>query len=234
MAESLTLTTRSTRWLRARATADRLVALVGLLVLALPLAGLAAVVAVVDRQPPIVGLARLGEGGRPFTLWKVRTMRRDGGSGGSLTVAGDHRVTRLGHHLRRSRVDELPQLWNVVRGQMALLGPRPETPEYVDAEDPAWAAALAARPGIAGATQVVIHGWEAGLRSADEYVAEVLPRKLEVDRWYVTVASPAVDLDVLRSLIRSVRDPAAETPIHRRLEHALPATMAAIRAGSAG
>ena len=202
-------------------------------VLACPLlAALAVLVLVVDRQPPLVGLPRVGRAGTTFTLWKLRTMRADPHDGRAFTVHDDERVTRLGRLLRRYRVDELPQLWNVVRGDMALLGPRPESPAYV-AGDGSWDAVLASPPGIAGPTQVVVHGWEARLGSATAYRREVLPRKLEVDRWYVSHASPAVDLDVLRSLLRSVRDPDTPTAVHRRLAVALPDTMAAIAAGTA-
>jgi lipopolysaccharide/colanic/teichoic acid biosynthesis glycosyltransferase len=204
------------------------------LVLAAPLmAVLAALVALVDRQAPVVGLPRVGRNGRPFTLWKLRTMRDAPGDPAPFTVRDDHRVTPLGARMRRYRLDELPQLWNVTRGDMALLGPRPETPAYVDLEDDAWQAVLATPPGIAGATQVVIHAWESRLESVDAYRDEVLPHKLDIDRWYVQHASPAVDVEVLRSVLRSVLTPDAPTPVHRRLTAALPATMDAITAATA-
>jgi len=219
-------------WLRWRARADRVLALVGLVALGPVLAGLALLVLLVDRQGPVVGLARIGRAGRPFTLWKLRTMRSDAGPGADFTVQGDPRITALGHRLRRYRLDELPQLWNVVRGEMALLGPRPEAPDYVDPDDPAWSAALATPPGIAGPTQVVIHGWEARVDAVATYRDEVLPHKLTIDGWYVAHASPATDLDVLRSLLRSVTDPDRETAVHRRLQAALPETLAAIAAAT--
>jgi lipopolysaccharide/colanic/teichoic acid biosynthesis glycosyltransferase len=208
------------------------VALLGGVVVAPLIAALAIAVLVVDRQPPFVGLPRVGRQGAPFTLWKLRTMRSDGSSGDHFTVRDDRRITALGGVLRRYRVDELPQLWNVVRGEMALLGPRPEAPAYVAGDEPAWADVLATPPGIAGPTQVVVHGWERRVTTAEQYRVEVLPHKLEVDRWYVAEATLAVDLDVLRSLLRSVRDPDAPTAVHRRLAIALPATMAAITAAA--
>jgi len=221
-----------TPWLHRRARADRALALVALVVLAPVLAGLALLVLVVDRQGPVVGLARVGRAGHPFTLWKLRTMRASDGPGADFTVQDDPRITQLGQRLRRYRLDELPQLWNVVRGEMALLGPRPEAPDHVDLRDPAWSAALATPPGIAGPTQVVIHGWEARVDAVATYRDEVLPHKLTIDGWYVTHASPATDFDVLRSLLRSVTDPDRETAVHRRLEVALPGTMAAIAAAA--
>ena len=204
----------------------------GLVVLAPVLAAIAGLVLLADRHHPFVGLARIGQGGRPFTLWKLRTMRSGAGPGAGFTVQGDPRITALGHRLRRYRLDELPQLWNVGRGEMALLGPRPEAPDYVDPGDPAWSAALATPPGIAGPTQVVIHGWEARVDAVATYRDEVLPHKLTIDGWYVAHASPAADFDVLRSLLRSVTDPDRETAVHRRLQAALPDTMAAIAAAT--
>jgi len=203
---------------------------VGLALVAPLLLVLAGLVTALDRQPPLVGLPRVGRGGRRFTMWKVRTMRGTGGSG-SITVLGDDRITPLGARLRRFRLDELPQLWNVVRGDMALIGPRPETPDLVDLDDAGWRAVLSVPPGIAGATQVVIHGREAQVRSVDEYVSSVLPHKVEIDRWYVRHASLAVDVDVLRSVVRSIRVPDGETAVHRRLRRSLPSAMAAVTSG---
>ena len=214
-----------------RVRVDRGVALVGGVVVTPLVAALALIVLVVDRQAPFVGLPRVGRHGRRFTLWKLRTMRPGAGTTATFTVQDDARVTALGRRLRRSRLDELPQLWNVVRGEMALIGPRPEAPEFVDDGDGTWQAVLAAPPGIAGATQVVVHAWEARITSQTTYRDEVLPHKLAVDAWYVEHASPAVDLDVTRSILRSVAQPDRPTAVHRRLATALPATMAAIDEG---
>jgi lipopolysaccharide/colanic/teichoic acid biosynthesis glycosyltransferase len=198
-------------------------------VLAAPLlAALAVLVLVVDRHVPLVGLPRVGRHGHPFTLWKFRTMRPGTGEPAGFTVRDDERVTTLGARLRRLRLDELPQLWNVVIGDMALLGPRPESPEYVEADSAAWAAVLATPPGIAGPTQVVVHAWEAHVTSVRTYRDDVLPRKLEVDAWYVASASPAIDFDVARSVLRTVVRPDRPTPVHDRLARELPETLAAI------
>lgn len=215
-----------------RARVDRGVALVGGLAVAPLVVALAVLVLLVDRQGPFVGLDRVGREGRSFTLWKLRTMRPAAGTAAAFTLRDDRRITALGRRLRRYRLDELPQLWNVVRGDMALLGPRPESPEYVDEAEAGWPLVLAVPPGIAGATQVVVHAWEARVTSLATYRDEVLPRKLEVDAWYVTHASPAVDLDIVRSVLRSVARPEQPTPVHRRLADELPRTLAAIDEGS--
>jgi lipopolysaccharide/colanic/teichoic acid biosynthesis glycosyltransferase len=208
--------------------------LVGGIVLSPLVAALAVLVLVADRHAPLVGLPRVGRDGRPFTLWKLRTMRRQGGTPATFTVRDDERITPLGRRLRRYRLDELPQLWNVVSGEMSLIGPRPESPEFVDDDAEAWRTVLVVPPGIAGATQVVVHAWEAQVTSAATYRDEVLPRKLEVDAWYVSNASPAVDLDVARSILRSVASPDRPTAVHRRLASALPTTLAAIDDGGRG
>jgi lipopolysaccharide/colanic/teichoic acid biosynthesis glycosyltransferase len=140
-----------------------------------------------------------------------------------LTTSGDHRITPLGHGLRRWRVDELPQLLDVVAGRMALLGPRPETPPFVDLDDPRWQAVLRARPGIAGPTQVIVHGWEANLPAASEdvYREVLLPVKLAIDEWYVEHASPSLDLRVVAALVQSMLG-WHRTVLHRQVERAVP------------
>ena len=203
--------TPTSAWLRARCQVDRLVALV-LGVIALPVGlVLMGLVRHEDGGPALVALPRVGRGGKTFRMWKIRTMRterRDGGAGGSaLTAAIDDRITVTGCKLRRLRLDEIPQLWNVVLGQMALLGPRPEAAEFVDGDDPRWQRVLVVPPGIAGATQLLVHEWEA-MASTDSspevrYRAEILPVKLAIDEWYVRSASPLVDFAILVDLVTS-------------------------------
>jgi lipopolysaccharide/colanic/teichoic acid biosynthesis glycosyltransferase len=106
---------------------------------------------------------------------------------------------------------------------MALLGPRPETPPFVDLHDPRWQAVLRARPGIAGPTQVIVHGWEAGLPAASEdvYREVLLPVKLAIDAWYLEHASPALDLRVVVALGQSMFG-RHRTVLHARVEAAVP------------
>lgn len=199
----------------ARWPLDRVLALALLVVLSPVLAAVALVVGATSRGPMFLRVARVGQHGRTFAMWKLRTMRvgpgrvsrGSGGAGGPpLTVAGDSRVTAAGRFLRRHRLDELPQLVNVVMGEMALIGPRPETPEYVEREDPRWQAVLAARPGIAGPTQLVVRSHEpAFLASAGEdgYRTVLLPAKLAIDSWYIRRASPVLDGAVVVGVARS-------------------------------
>ena len=156
----------------------------------------------------MIRVARVGRHGKTFDMWKVRTMVAVGPSGlaggGALTVQGDARVTPVGQVLRRWRIDELPQLINVARGEMLLVGPRPEAPRFVDLSDDRWEEALGVPPGMAGPTQVLVDDWEARLISSGGdrlYLEKVLPVKLAIDRWYVGNATPGIDLLVGWSLL---------------------------------
>lgn len=195
------------RWLRWRLVLDRLVAL-PLLAGAAPVVAMAAVVVRRDGSPALIRVTRIGRDGVPFRMWKIRTMapgRPDGLAGGvALTARDDVRVTSAGRLLRRARFDELPQLWNIARGEMGLVGPRPEAPEYVDLTSRDWQAVLEAPPGVAGVTQALVREWEPEVIASggeDAYRQQILPLKLAIDRWYVRAACPAVDLDIARALL---------------------------------
>src|SRR4051812_26245679 len=109
---------------------DRALAAGALLVLSVPLAVVAALIKATSAGPAIYRQERIGRDGRPFNLYKLRTMRCDV-AGASVTIATDSRVTPLGRILRRLKIDELPQLWNIVKGDMAVIGPRPEVRRFV-------------------------------------------------------------------------------------------------------
>jgi len=210
-------------WLRRRSALDRVLAAV-LLVAALPV--IAVLVLVVRATSPgraLIRLPRVGRYGRRFGMWKLRTMRAGSGGrapGAPLTALDDPRVTAVGRFLRRSRLDELPQLLNVLCGDMALIGPRPETPEYVDTDDPRWTCVLQARPGLAGPTQVLVHGIEGSVLARggeDAYRTELLPAKLAIDAWYLRHASAGVDLLVVAGVVQELllrRRAALERRVH--------------------
>jgi lipopolysaccharide/colanic/teichoic acid biosynthesis glycosyltransferase len=212
-------------WLRVRTLLDRGLAALLLVPTAPVVLVLGLLVRRQDHGPALVRLPRVGRGGVPFRIHKLRTMWVTGpASGSSLTAAGDRRITPLGHALRRWRVDELPQLLDVLSGRMSLLGPRPETPPFVDLDDPRWQAVLSVPPGIAGPTQVIVHGWEARLPEASEdvYREVLLPVKLAIDRWYLEHASPLLDVRVVVALGQSMLG-WHRTVLHGRVEAAVPA-----------
>ena len=218
-------------WLRLRTSLlDRLAALVLLPVLGPPIALLAWLVRRREGPPAFVALDRVGARGTVFRMWKLRSMRAeapDGTAVGSaITGASDDRITPTGAWMRRWRIDELPQLWNVLRGDMGLLGPRPETPTMVDMADPRWREVLSVRPGVAGPTQLVIERWEAETLTGDDptvrYEREVLPVKLAIDAWYVGGATLWTDLRVGWSMVQRFLLHRDEVTIERTVRAALP------------
>jgi lipopolysaccharide/colanic/teichoic acid biosynthesis glycosyltransferase len=152
-----------------------------------------------SRGPVFYASRRVGFRGCAFDMLKFRKMRV-GASGPALTIAGDERFTRLGRFLAAARLDEIPQLWNVLRGQMSLVGPRPEDPEFVFAHRDDYAAILEVRPGITGLCQLAFAKEAAILDPADrlrDYVERLLPQKMSIDRLYAASRSFRMDLWIL-------------------------------------
>jgi len=139
-----------------------------------------------DRGTVLFAQPRVGRFGRHFRMYKFRSMRNQPGP--PLTYKGDPRVTRVGILLRVCKLDELPQLWNIVRGEMVWIGPRPEVPELVDMENPLWQQVLQLRPGLADAASFAFRHEERLLADAtdplDYYRSEILPRKLRLSIEY--------------------------------------------------
>ena len=182
---------------------DLAVAVPLLVILSPVLVALAAAVRLTSRGPAFHRATRVGRDGRPFTMLKLRTMRA--GPGAAITTRDDPRVTALGRALRRARLDELPQLFNVVRGEMSIVGPRPEDPRFVALYSEEQRAVLALRPGITGAAQLVFRDEAALLDPADpegSYIRAVLPRKLAIDLEYARGRSLAGDLRIMGMTLR--------------------------------
>lgn len=197
-------------WYRTRQVLDRVVAAVLLVVLGPVIGACALAVRLHDGGPGFVTVPRVGRGGAPLAMLKLRSMSADKPDGSalgvSLTTEHDDRITRVGRVLRAYYLDELPQLLHVVKGEMSLLGPRPEAPEYVDLDDPQWQEVLAAPPGMAGPTQLVVNDWErqviTELPDGSGYEHKVVPVKLALDRWYLRRSSPRIDALVAVTLVR--------------------------------
>jgi lipopolysaccharide/colanic/teichoic acid biosynthesis glycosyltransferase len=172
------------------------------LVIATPLAILSApvvallamVVRLESPGDPIYTQTRVGRDGRLFEIYKLRTMVSGAEfTGAGLAIAaGDDRITRMGALLRRTSLDELPNLWNVVRGEMSIVGPRPTLQHQVDAYTPRQRGRLAVKPGITGWAQI---NGRASLR---------WPQRIELDLWYVEHRSLALDLRILARTLRQV------------------------------
>jgi lipopolysaccharide/colanic/teichoic acid biosynthesis glycosyltransferase len=152
---------------------------------------------------------RVGRLGQEFKLVKFRTMRVGSESGGQLTIGGrDPRITESGVLLRKTKLDELPQLWNVFVGDMSVVGPRPEVPRYVALYTVEQREVLSVRPGITGMASIdYIDENELLARSLDPehaYIHEVMPAKLALDLRYVRTRSLGLDLRIIAATVKRV------------------------------
>jgi lipopolysaccharide/colanic/teichoic acid biosynthesis glycosyltransferase len=139
-------------------------------------------------------------------MLKFRKMSPDAG-GGALTVAGDERLTRVGAWLVRTKLDELPQLWHVLRGEMSLVGPRPESPEHVERFRREYGEILAVRPGLTGYTQLAFARERVILDPDDpagHYLNALLPQKVALDRLYATRPSMRRDLRIIAATVATL------------------------------
>jgi lipopolysaccharide/colanic/teichoic acid biosynthesis glycosyltransferase len=196
--------------------AEAVIALAGLVMVA-PLIALTAIaIAVTSRGPVIFRQKRMGRKGRPFTMYKLRTMRV-ANSGPLVTAGDDVRVTLVGKFLRKTKLDELPELWNVLKGDMSLIGPRPEVPRYVDLDDPMWRLVLEAKPGITDPMTLRLRNEEALLIKVEGdrerfYLEALLRFKLEGYLNYLQARSWRSDLKVLWQTVVAVAFP-NKTPL---------------------
>ena len=186
--------------MRLRRAIDIVVAFL-LLALAAPVLAIAALaVKLSSRGPVIYSGRRAGKGGRVFGMYKFRTMVTGADAlGPGVTVRNDPRVTPVGRFLRATKIDELPQLVNVLKGDMTLVGPRPEDPRFVEHYSPEQRRLLEVRPGMTGPAQLHYTVEEekriVDVKDAEEiYVEELLDRKLELDLAYLRTRTPARDL----------------------------------------
>src|SRR3954451_2197519 len=166
------------------------------LLVSLPLIAFVALLIVLDSRGPVFYRAeRVGRGGRPLRMLKFRKMHHNA-SGAPLTMSEDSRFTRVGALLARTKIDELPQLWHVLRGEMSLIGPRPEDPGFVAERHADYRHILAVRPGVTGLSQIAFAEESEILDKVDpmaHYRARIFPQKIRLDRMYA--ASPTVRMD---------------------------------------
>jgi lipopolysaccharide/colanic/teichoic acid biosynthesis glycosyltransferase len=175
---------REPRWRRG---VDLILATAALTVVGLPLIALGALVKLTSRGPVFYLQERIGLGGVPFRFYKLRTMVQHVG-GRQITVQADPRITPVGRLLRKTKLDELPQLLNIIRGDMALIGPRPEVERFVRRYTPEQRRVLDYRPGLASVSQVLFFDEAERLREyadpEDGYVRHFMPRKIAADLHY--------------------------------------------------
>jgi lipopolysaccharide/colanic/teichoic acid biosynthesis glycosyltransferase len=195
--------------------ADVFVSLVGLILTA-PLIGFSAFAILVTSPGPVIfRQERVGLRGRTFILYKLRTMRT-GIGGPQVTANQDPRVTFVGRLLRKTKIDELPELFNVIKGDMALVGPRPEVPRYVNTQDPLWKLVLESRPGITDPVTLQLRNEEtllAGVSGNPEsfYLNTLQPFKLKGYLEYRSRRNWWSDVKVLTNTAFRVILPGSET-----------------------
>jgi len=188
-----------------------IVATVALALLLAPMLLVALAIRSTSRGPALYGQMRIGQGGRPFRVLKFRTMRRDS-SGSALTVPGDTRVTRLGRVLRATCIDELPQLLNVLMGQMTLVGPRPQTPGFAAEYPPDLRVIFRYRPGVTGPGVITFNDEDTlppATATTDEieafYLENVVPRRVAVDLEFCRNATVGRTVRVLWQTVLTAR-----------------------------
>ncbi len=194
---------------------DRVCAVAGLIAVA-PLCLVAAcAVLLEDGWPILYRQERVGRWGVRFRLYKFRSMKM-GQPGTAVTATGDARLLRVGEVLRRYKIDELPQLWNVIKGDMRLVGPRPEVPTFVDLELPSWREVLAVPPGLTDVATLAYRNEEALLADREEperfYRDTILPAKLALSASYLRQRSFWRDLKLIVLTTRYAARPASFDP----------------------
>lgn len=194
---------------RTKRAIDVVGATLGLCVLCPIFAIIAGAIALCDDGPVFFRQERVGVDGTMFRMWKFRTMVKNAESlGRQLTVGDDPRITRLGRLLRRTKLDELPQLYNVLRGEMSLVGPRPEVPRYVAMYTHAERRVLALTPGITDPASLIYFDENGRLGAAADpermYVEQVMPEKIRINLAYAARASALRDMRIVTSTLLRV------------------------------
>lgn len=193
----------------AKRTIDIVLSSLGLLFLSPVLVVIAVAIAVESGRPVFYRGVRVGRGGKPFRIFKFRSMVQNAEKlGAASTNAADPRVTSVGRFIRRFKLDELPQLINVFKGEMSFVGPRPEVQKFVDLYTPEEKKILTVRPGITDWSSVKFHNEPeiieaSGIADADEaYALLIRPEKLRLQMKYVAEQSVWTDMKIILSTLR--------------------------------
>ncbi|MBL7928306.1 MAG: sugar transferase [Bacteroidia bacterium] len=182
-------------------TFDFTVALL-LTIILLPLFIVIAIMIKRDSKGPVFFIQqRVGKNNKDFGILKFRTMFTDAEQKGSLTVGKDKRITRTGRFLRKFKLDELPQLFNVMKGDMSLVGPRPEVKKYVELYNEEQKKVLSVKPGITDTASIQFADENMLLAGCDDpekkYITEIMPAKLKLNLQYINQQSFLIDLKIL-------------------------------------
>jgi lipopolysaccharide/colanic/teichoic acid biosynthesis glycosyltransferase len=187
---------------------DIVVAVVLILILSPVMLVIAILVRVRDGSPVLFRQERIGRHGARFEMLKFRSMRPEDRSAPPITIEGDTRITSLGRHLRAHKLDELPQLINVVKGEMSFVGPRPELEQYVDLFPDEYRTILTVRPGITDPASIEFRNEAALLAEYPDperaYVEVILPQKIRLALEYVRSRTLLGDLKVIGKTVRTL------------------------------
>ncbi len=193
---------------------DLTIAILGLIILAVPMALIAISIRIASGSPILFTQERVGKGGQIFYVKKFRTMSVRSVEDSSITVAGDSRVTAIGSYLRRWKLDELPQLWNVLVGEMSLVGPRPDVPGYADKLQGDDRKLLLLRPGITGPATLAYRNEEEILAKVSDpvqYNNEIIyPDKVRINLEYMEKCSLMQDLKYILETMGGRSNPVAD------------------------
>ena len=200
-------------------------AIIGLAAVAPALLVFAVLIRLNSRGAVLFCQKRVGLNGQPFVLYKLRTMTVSE-TGPKITAADDCRVTSLGRMLRRYKIDELPELWNIVRGDMSIVGPRPEVPELVDLSDPLWQEILGHRPGITDPVTLRLRNEEqllARVGDRERYYREVVqPYKMRGYINFVNHKSWKTDIRIMARTLKAIALPqSVKEPTREELQWSL-------------
>ena len=186
---------------------DILCSFLGLTVLSPVLLVVSVLVAVTSPGGVFFRQERVGKDGKPFRIFKFRSMRKDN-AGLKITTGNDSRITPVGRFLRKSKIDELPQLINVLVGDMSFVGPRPEVADYVNLYTPYQRQVLLVRPGITGLASIRFRNENDLLTASDDpnrtYVEQIMPRKIDLDLEYIPHASVPYDIKLIFQTLGAV------------------------------
>lgn len=189
---------------------DVIMSSIGLIILS-PIFLILAIWIKIDSNGPVFyRQVRVGKGNKDFRIFKFRTMRPDADKvGGLITVGGhDPRVTRSGYYIRKYKLDEFPQLINVLKGDMSLVGPRPEVRKYVDMYTPRQLHVLDVRPGITSLASIRYRNENDILAATDDpdkaYIEQIMPEKIVIDLEYVSNANLFNDIKLIFSTLKEI------------------------------
>jgi lipopolysaccharide/colanic/teichoic acid biosynthesis glycosyltransferase len=184
---------------------DIAIAFVGLLIMGFPVVGLSLAICFLDGLPIVFRQTRVGRQGKSFAIFKFRTMSKSAGQTSTITAQGDSRITSLGRWLRRFKLDELPQLWNVLRGDMSFVGPRPDVPGYLDTLRGEAQALWELRPGITGPATLLFRREEEMLAAVEDHIRfndEVIyPEKVRLNLIYMRRCSFWLDVGYILATV---------------------------------